>query len=235
MIGVAATRSRLSVGSKLPLCWREMSRLAFASLVASLVLVPTVARADVATIYAQIDGGAGGGVGVGGAQKDAAFAADAPPGVYGVLVGAEFLFTDVFVEHRQLTDGSRVATWTQIAAGFDVDIELGAPPEQPGKPKQPGHGYVELGLYGGFGVGTGQQVSPPLSNDEVTDKGFFVEGRAGAGWLLGRYMRLGLTVPVSGGYYFKSGEGIDSNDTETHYNQIQAALLLAFRVELGVK
>jgi hypothetical protein len=209
-------------------------RLALGAL-ALILLVPGVARADIASLRAEIHGGAGGGVGVGGDQKDDAFSEGQPPGVYGALVGAELLFIDAYLEHHQFTDGDDLSTWTQLGVGFDVDIDLGAPPQLKGEPPKPGKGYLELGLYAAFGVGTGQQVDPPLDNSEITDKGFLLEARVGVGWRLGRFARLGLTVPVSGGYFLKSGEGAGANDVSTHYQAIQAAALLTMRFDLVLK
>jgi hypothetical protein len=217
------------------------NRLAPAALVATALAVaivaaaPAAAHADVASLRAELHGGAYGGVGLGGDQKDDAFAASAPPAAYGALVGIELLFIDAFVAHHQFTDGDDLSTWTQVGVGFDVDIELGAPPQLQGEEPKLGKGYLELGLYAGVGVGTGQQVDPPLDNSQITDKGVTGELRVGAGWRLGRYARLGLTVPVTAGYFIKSGNGATANDVGTHYQALSAAALLTLRFDLVLK
>lgn len=212
-----------------------MHRLAAALLALTALAAPAAARADVASLRAELHGGAYGGIGLGGEQKDDGFAATAPPGAYGALVGIELLFIDAFVAHHQFTDGDDLSTWTQLGVGFDVDIELGAPPQLQGEEPKPGKGYLELGLYAGVGVGTGQQVDPPLDNSQITDKGVTAEFRVGAGWRLGRYARLGLTVPVTTGYFIKSGNGATVNDLDTHYQALSAAALLTLRFDLVLK
>jgi hypothetical protein len=213
-----------------------MTRLVVAvSAATALACWAPTARADVASLRAEIHGGVAGGAGVGGDRKDDAFSAGSPPGAYGALIGLELLFIDAFIEHHQFTDGDELSTWSQLGVGFDVDIDVGAPPQIKGEEPKPGKGYVELGLYAVFGVGTGQQVDPPLDNSELTDKAFLLEARIGAGWRLGRFARIGLTVPVSGGYYIKSGEGAAVNDVGTHYQAINAAALLTLRLDLKLK
>jgi hypothetical protein len=212
-----------------------MHRLAAALLALTALAAPAAARADVASLRAELHGGAFGGVGLGGEQKDDGFAATAPPAAYGALVGVELLFIDAFIAHHQFTDGDDLSTWTQLGVGFDVDIELGAPPQLQGQEPKPGKGYLELGLYAGVGVGTGQQVDPPLDNSQITDKGVTAELRVGAGWRLGRFARLGLTVPVTTGYFIKSGNGATVNDLDTHYQALSAAALVTLRFDLVLK
>jgi hypothetical protein len=212
-----------------------MHRLAAALLALTALAAPAAARADVASLRAELHGGAFGGVGLGGEQKDDGFAATAPPAAYGALLGVELLFIDAFVAHHQFTDGDDLSTWTQLGVGFDVDIELGAPPQLQGQEPKPGKGYLELGLYAGVGVGTGQQVDPPLDNSQITDKGVTAELRVGAGWRLGRFARLGLTVPVTTGYFIKSGNGATANDLDTHYQALSAAALVTLRFDLVLK
>ena len=109
------------------------------------------------------------------------------------------------------------------------------PAAVPGKGRGRPRGYFEAGLGLGFGVGTGQQVVLPLDNGEVTDKGFLLEAKVGAGWNLGPLFSLGVLVPVSGGYYFKSGPGVVANDQGTHYQAVEAAVLVNFRAKLKLK
>ena len=105
--------------------------------------------------------------------KDSAFFAKAPHLDYGVQVGAELLFFDAWIQHHQLTDGSRISTWTQFGIGVHGTVDFGDPKEQ----KAHEGGFFEFGLGGWFGLGTGQQVMPPLDNAQITDKAFLVEGR----------------------------------------------------------
>jgi hypothetical protein len=188
------------------------------------------ASADVLKLFAQLDGGGSYGQATGGDQaiKDAAFFAKAPHGDYGVQIGAEFLFLDAWIQHHQLTNGSRISTWTQFGAGIHIQIDLGDDKQQ----KAHEGGFFELGGGAWFGLGTGQQVMPPLDNAQITDKAFLVEGRVGAGKHLSNIFDLGVTVPVSWGYFFKNGNGAVANDVSTHYRGIQGEALLFLRANI---
>jgi hypothetical protein len=121
--------------------------------------------------------------------------------------------------------------------GFDVETDLG---EQKGGERdaqgavQDGYasGYLELGTAIGFGVGTGQQVEPPLDNSQITDKGFVVQGSFGVGWRMSRNLALGVAVPVQLGYLIKSGGGAVVNDGGSSYVELNAAALLTVRLKV---
>jgi hypothetical protein len=210
----------------------KRSLVLLAGTAAALSAAP--ARADIFSARAEIHGGAGAGVGLRGDQKDAAYFKNAPVGAYGALIGAQILIADGYIEHTQFTDGSRITTWTQFALGLRVDMKLGGGPGlEKGAPARPATGYFELGIHAGFGLGTGQQVDPPLDNAQITDKGFLFEVRAGFGKRLGHGLRFGLTIPVSAGYFFKSGNGATVNNLSTHYQGIEGAALLTLGMQLG--
>jgi hypothetical protein len=201
----------------------------------ALAMAAAPAHADLLSLRVEAHGGGAGGVGVAGDQKANAFQKGARGGSYGGLVGVEVLFVDVWVQHHQYNDGALIGTWTQFMTGMDVDVDLGVPAAAPGKSRGRPRGYFEAGLGLGFGVGTGQQVTLPLDNSEVTDKGFLLEAKLGAGWNLGPLFSLGFTIPISGGYFFKSGPGVVANDQGTHYQAIEAAFLVNFRAKLKLK
>lgn len=214
-------------------------RLTLVTSVLALAATATPAAADIFSARAELHGGGAGGVGTAGGGKDHAFSAGARGGTYGFLVGAEILFIDAWVEHHQYTDGSLIGTWTQFMTGFDANFDLGQPALPPGaKPgaKRPrAKGYAEVGLALGYGLGTGQQVTLPLDNAQLTDKGFLVEARFGAGYNLGPLVSIGFTLPVSYGYMFKSGPGVVANDSSNQYQSLQAALMLNLRFKLKLK
>ncbi|HEY5934157.1 MAG TPA: hypothetical protein VIU61_05980, partial [Kofleriaceae bacterium] len=173
-------------------------------LVAALVVgLSSPAHADVLVLYGDLHAGGMYGKGLSGDQKDSAFFGNAPNGVYGLSVAARLLFLGAQIQHHQYTDGSDLATWSQITAGIDIDADLGSEADK----KAGKSGFFTVGIGLGFGLGTGQQVDPPLSNDEVTDKGFFGEARIGIGKHLNTIFDIGLMVPVQYGYYFKNGDG----------------------------
>ena len=210
---------------------------------ASLALASAAgaARADLISLHVQAHGGGSTGAGLGGDQKDDAFHAGARGAAYGAQLGVELLFVDVWVEHDQYVGSDGLSgTWTQFMTGFDVELDIGGQrgavrdadgEVSGGRPA----GYAELGMAIGFGLGTGQQVDPPLDNSEVTDKGFLGQVHAGAGWRLSPSWTLGVQVPLQAGYMFKSGPGATANDLDTHYTQVSIAALLALRLKIQLK
>jgi hypothetical protein len=206
---------------------REMLRVLS---LAAVLAVAGPASADVLKLFVEGNGGGAAGTATGGEQvvKDSAFFAKAPHGVYGALIGAEFLFLDGWIQHHQFTDGSRIATWTQFGVGVHGTIDTGDPKQQ----KAHEGGYVEFGAGGWYGLGTGQQVMPPLDNAQITDKAFLLEGRLGAGKHLSSVFDLGVVVPVSWGYFFKNGNGAAANNTSTHYRSVQGEALVVLRANI---
>jgi hypothetical protein len=187
------------------------------------------AHAAVFEVYGQIEGGGAYGTGVEGAQKENDFFSGAGGGLYGGKLGVELLFTDAWVEHWQLTDFAGVTgTWTQFLVGADVDFPVGD--TAPGKkPKL----FGEVGFGVGYGLGTGQQVEPPLDNAQVTDKGFIAQISVGVDYRVSKVLSFGIAVPVTYGYLFKNGEGAAANDEANQYHQVAAAPQLYLRINLG--
>lgn len=204
----------------------------FRWLVPALVLAGLSARADadVFTLYGELDAGAIGGKGLSGdpVTLDTDFFSNVPHGVYGARIGARLLVFEGAIEHHQFTNGSRLSTWTQFAAGIGFQVDLGDDKARRAKTG----GYLDAGINLAFGVGTGQQVMPPLSNDEITDKGFLVEGRFGFGKHLGKVLDVGLVVPASWGYFFKNGLDTGANDVSNQYKSFQIAGLVYLRANL---
>ncbi len=200
---------------------------------------PTAARADIISLLAQVHGGGSAGQGVGGDRKDEAFHDGATGATYGAKVGVEILFIDVWVGHDQYRNGDGLlGTWTTFMSGFDVELDLGS--QKGGTRNDRGEvdggfsaGYAEFGLGAGFGLGTGQQVDPPLDAGQITDKGFVSQVFVGAGWRLTPSVSFGVQVPVQGAYLIKSGRGAVVNDLGTHYTEVSAAALLALRLNVG--
>ncbi len=197
--------------------------------VSAVLATSASASADVLKLFAEVDGGGVLGKGTSGDPqiKDAAFFHKVPHGDYGVLVGAELVFLDVWVQHHQFTDGSRIATWTQLGLGVHAQIDFG---DLAQRKSHDGGGFFEFGGGGWFGLGTGQQVMPPLDNAQITDKGFIAEGRVGIGAHLSSIFDLGVQVPVSWGYFIKNGVAV--NETSSHYQGVQGEALLYLRGNL---
>ncbi len=198
------------------------------------------AAADKISASAQIQAGYADGRGVGGAQRDDAFSEGAAGPAYGARAGIEILFARAWIEHNQLVSASGLqGTWTQFMAGLGVDFGLGDERKgmtqgDGGVPKGGYHAYYgEIGIGLGLGVGTGQQVEPPLSNRQVTDRGFMGRLSLGGGYRLTEELSIGLELPIEAGYLFKSGDDAFANEDDTHYQSVRAAALLNFRARLG--
>ncbi len=209
---------------------------------AAALLAAAPAHADIFSARAELTGGGAGGVGVGGDQKDAAYFKNAPHGTYGALIGAQILIADAFIEHTQFTNGSRITTWTQFALGLRLDMKLGGGPapvkgDPDKKPQDALKGSLSRLIVHPGGLSgsapASQVVSALTITLEITDNGFLLEARVGFGKRLGHGLRLGVTIPVSGGYFFKSGNGATVNNLSTHYQGIEARALLTLGMQLG--
>jgi hypothetical protein len=188
------------------------------------------AEADVLKLFGEVHGGAVAGKGMSGDPVDAGedFFANVPHGTYGLRVGARFLILEGAIQHHQFRGSDELSTWTQFAAGLGIQADFGD--EQTKKAKK--GGYLDVGVNVAFGLGTGRQVDPPLSNDEITDKGFLVEGRLGFGKHLNKLFDIGVAVPVSWGYFFKTGFEDAANDVTTQYRSVQIEGLLYLRMNI---
>lgn len=195
---------------------------------------PAPAEAEVAKIYAEVQGGGMYGKGTGGdlvnnsaSMLDEAYFENAGPAAYGFALGARIVFLAIEVQHQQFVGNGSLSTWSQIGAGLQFEIGLGG---ETAEEKKAGKGtYAQIGSMLFFGVGTGQQVMPPLSNDEITDKGFLLQGSLGFGKHLNKVLDIGVSFPVSYGYFFKSGGTAVANDVSTHYQSVQVEALLVLR------
>jgi hypothetical protein len=215
----------------------------YRALICCLVLSAAPAHAEVLELFGEAHVGGMGAKGLAGGSKDDAFHAKSPHGTYGVLVGARFLIVHAMIQHHQYafakacdTDCAGLTTWTQFGAGISIKNSIGDEPKATkDKPAEPDRrGYFELAGSLAFGVGTGQQVDPPLSNDEITDKGFLVEGRIGFGKRLNKLLDFGVTVPVSWGYFFKSGVDTAANEEANQYRSLQVEALVYLRANIRI-
>ncbi len=204
-----------------------------------LCLAPTNGSADVLSGYVQAQGGGATGVGFVGDLKDSAFHGEAEGLTYGFLIGVEIVLIDVWVEHNQYVRGTDFAgTWTQFMTGLDMQLDMG--PTRGGTTLKNGrvkggHSqyYGEFGIGLGFGVGTGQQVDPPLDNSELTDRGFIFQAQIGGGMRLNKLLSVGLSLPMQAGYILKADS--PANDVETNYGSFQGALLVNARFKWQIK
>jgi hypothetical protein len=189
-----------------------------AFVVAGLLLVAAPASADIFQLSGEIDAGGMLGKGTTGAQADNAFFAKSPNAAYGAIVTGEvFGFLDAIIQHDEFTDFSRITTWTQFGAGLHFEFPFGDDLQQRVH-KGP---FLEAAAAVFFGIGTGQEVMPPLDNAQITDKAFIAEGKLGLGYHCSHVVDVGISVPVSWGYFFKNGPGVGANDTSNQYQGVQ--------------
>jgi hypothetical protein len=199
-----------------------------AVLALAAALHPAAAGAALLELHASLRAGGQTGKGIGGAQKDADFFANASGGVFGAVVGLEILWIDVFIEHDQITNFSDITgTWTQFMVGPHFAFPLEE--SRPGKAEA--RTYADLALAVGFGVGTGQQIEPPLDNGEISDKGLMVELRVGVEHRFSRFVGVGLAVPFGWGYMFKNDV---LNDEQNHYQTFHAMALATLNFRIGL-
>lgn len=198
-----------------------------------------LAHADIIGGSVRVHGGGASGKGIKGDLKDESFAEGVQGGTYGVRVGVEVFFLNLWLGHDQYvgSDGL-VGTWTTLPMiGFDTQFDVGSP----GPATQNSAGkmvrgapnwFFHVGFGAGFGVGTGQQIDPPLDNAEVTDKGFMFEGEVGLARKLGAGLSLGLAVPVQYRVMFKNGADAVANNPEDRYHSLAGSVLLNFKYKL---
>jgi hypothetical protein len=197
------------------------------------VLYPAVASAHIFEIYAQPEVGGTFGHGIGGAQTDNDFFQKSSGGTFGGQIGAKFFFFDAWVEHLQLTDFKGInGTYTEFMAGTDWDFSLGDDVRPDGR-HVPGKNYGNLGFGVGLGLGTGQQVTPPLDNAQISDKGFMGQLHFSAEHRFNDVISFGLKVPIEFGYMFKNG--VAANDKMNQYMSIHACALVYLQFKLALK
>jgi hypothetical protein len=193
----------------------------------ALLCAASPARAALFELHASLRAGAMTGKGVGGELKDDDFFARAAGATYGAVVGIEILWIDLYVEHDQFTDFSEVqGTWTQFMIGPHFAFPL-----EEAKPGKTSKTYADLALSAGFGVGTGQQVDPPLDNGEISDKGVMLELRIGIEHRFNRVVGIGLAIPIAWSYMFKNDV---VNDVENHYQSFHVMALGTLNFRLGL-
>jgi hypothetical protein len=224
-------------------------RLVTMAVTVALAAVPGAFSGPAAAGILELDGKlkAGGmaGFGMYGDRKDEAFHKSARGPSYGLTVGVEFLFVDVWIEHDQYYNGGRGTgygvngTWTQFMAGVDFAFDMGTVQREESLDGQPGaskgytSGYGELGFGVGFGVGTGQQVDLPLDNSELSDKGFVAQAHVGFGYRVSRSFSLGVHIPAQAGYLFRTDDV--ANNLSSQYGSVHVAALLTARLNLIIK
>jgi len=220
-----------------------MKRLAYVAVIAGLTAIAPPADAGLLELDAQIHAGGQAGKGWRGARQDEAFHDHSSGAGYGALVGVEFLFIDVWIEHNQFVNDARDSgsgihgTWTQFMTGMDVQFDIGdkagQPPAQGEKDKRHYKTYAALGVGVGFGVGTGQQVDPPLDNAQITDKGAVGQAHLDFGYRLNEVMSIGIHIPVQVNWLVRNDT--TANDNGNWYGEYNVAGFVTLRANFAIK
>jgi hypothetical protein len=181
-----------------------MKRLAFVL----ILLASTSARADVFAIFAQANVGFSAGSSLGGDQRDSNFFERTKGFAYGAVVGAQILILRVWIDHQQYTNFSDFkGTWTQFMIGSQFGLPLEVIPFDFG---------VRLGA--GFGLGTGQQIVPPLDNGEITDKAIVGEITPSLKYKFNSVVGIGFELPIEFALVFKSDAPVTQSDKYTSFS-----------------
>jgi hypothetical protein len=187
---------------------------------------PSRADARLLELWAQAQGGGMvGGHSFDNRDTDPDFFHQQSGGAFGAEVGAEVLFTDLFIDHTQYANPGYGlgGSWTQFMIGWDYDWVL----DNKGKYV----GYV--GVDGGYGVGTPVRVHPPLDNSQVSWHGFVGEVRVGADYKLNNFLSVGLEVLPGYHYLFKNN--VAANDVANQLWGLHGTALVNFKVDWVIK
>jgi hypothetical protein len=170
---------------------------------------------------------AGGMTGWGSDSKTPDFFDKTKGGAVGAEVGVKLLVFDFSVRFLQVLDRNGASgTLSEATLGLLIDVPISDGKTPEGKEKW----IFRPGLNGGFGFGTPAPVKPPLSADQISDKGLVSNLRLGLEYNI--FDALAIGVEGDAGYhYFLGGQVV--NDAQSHSSGIQAAGLATLTFHLG--
>lgn len=191
----------------------------------AMLAVARPASAALFDIYAAVRGGGAWGKGVNTLQSTSAdyFKTNNGPG-FGAQIGARLLFVDLSISGTQfVNDKGLQGMYFDAIAGVGGSIPLG-------EAKSPAD-FMRIGAGVGFAVGTLATVDPPLSNDQIRNKG--VVGQAVVAWdhYMGRFLSVGLEMNAGYHYFFLGGDAV-ANSNENQSQGIHVLGFLTFRLHL---
>lgn len=198
-----------------------------AALAIALLGAPS-ARAEVLELYGSVRAGAIGGTGLNTLEMRSTDFFDATRGAaFGVEVGAEILFIDLFANFTQVVDGGgALGTLTQILAGLDIEASL----DGGKKPRT----FGRMGVAAGFALGTPAPVDPPLDEAQISDKGVVAQVTFALDYRLTSVLSIG--AQLDGGYhYFFAGGAQAANDSTNQSKGLHVMAFLTFGLQLEAK
>jgi hypothetical protein len=134
----------------------------------------------------------------------------------GFEVGAKLLIFDLSANFTQVFDGNgRAGTLIQFLLGVEIDVPVGDQKLRSGQSRS----IFRPGLSGGVGFGTPRPVSPPLSNDQISDKGPVSQLKLAYEYFLNPFVGVGLEGDA-GYHYFLWGGAVNSAQSSSGYHLI---------------
>jgi hypothetical protein len=122
----------------------------------------------------------------------------------GVELGVRLLVLDLSARFLQAFDGGgRQGTLSQVSLAFVLAIPVdNRGTDATGHPR-PGATYICPSANVGFGLGTLGPISPPLTNDQIAQKGLLAGGSVGVQHFFGKFFS--VEGRVEGGYHYFFG------------------------------
>jgi hypothetical protein len=103
------------------------------------------------------------------------------------------------------------------------------PPPPPPAPRRRTNQVLRPGIAAGFGFGTPGPVNPPLSNDQISDKGIVTEARLEYEYFLSPFLALGAKGLV-GYHYFLGGAAINASEGHSQGYSLAGFGTLTFHI-----
>jgi hypothetical protein len=203
--------------------------VATAALLAGLLLPLAAAeQAEARILDLRVGGRAGGMIGWGSTDGTPDFFDTARGGVMGVEVGAKIFVLDLSVNFAQVinTDG-RAGTLSQALLGFEIDVPIARGSTAARRARL----ILRPGINGGFGFGTPGPVKPPLSNDQISNKGFVTHLKVGLEHFL--HPLVGIGVEGWFGYHYFLGGSV-VNDSKSYSSGYHLLGLGTLTFHLGI-
>jgi hypothetical protein len=206
---------------------RRAVAVSLASLALGLLVALSAAPAQARLIDLYAGPRAGGMIGWGSRSTTPDFFEKARGAALGAEVGVKVLVLNLSVSFLQMLDGSgRSGTLSQALLGFELDIPIG----NPRSPEERRKLLLRPGAGAGVGFGTPGPVRPPLSNDQISDKGFITQGKLALEY--NPNVLLGFGVEGAFGYHYFVGAQA-ANNVSTHSAGYQMTLLGTATLHLG--
>jgi len=122
----------------------------------------------------------------------------------GIELGVRLLILDLSARFLQAFDGGgRQGTLSQLSLAFVLAIPVGRNGLDSLGRAQPGATYICPSANVGFGIGTLGPIDPPLSNDQIAQKGLMTGGALGIEHFCGKFFS--VEGRAEGGYHYFFG------------------------------